>query len=173
MYKVRTRNQLAKAINSRYFTMAVTSGVGYMLRSTYEGTEAAPAIDKLESAVHFGSVIAKQKIIQTGIRALEEENVIVQSSKNALLEARTSMAMRMDKEELKKYADQLNISAKQLEKAQTDVHKMETLLELSMANRNMTKDDMLEMAHAFGIAGSLAKDGMFTTKDGADFLTKE
>ena len=63
MYKVRARNQLAKAINSRYFTMAVTSGVGYMLRNTYEGTEAAPAIDKLESAVHFGSVIAKQKII--------------------------------------------------------------------------------------------------------------
>ena len=172
MYKVRARNQLAKAINSRYFTMAVTSGVGYMLRNTYEGTEAAPAINKLESAVHFGSVIAKQKIMQTGIRALEEENVIVQSSKNALLEARTNMAMRMDKEELKKYADQLNISAKQLEKAQTDVHKMETLLELSMANRNMTKDDMLEMAHAFGIAGSLAKDGMFTTKNGADFLTK-
>ena len=172
MYKVRARNQLAKAINSRYFTMAVASGVGYMFRSTYEGTEAAPTIDKLESAVHFGSVIAKQKIMQTGIRALEEENVIVQSSKNAILEARTNMAMRMDKEELKKYADQLNISAKQLEKAQTDVHKMETLLELSMANRNMTKDDMLEMAHAFGIAGSLAKDGMFTTKDGADFLTK-
>lgn len=49
---------------------------------------------------------------------------------------------------------------------------METLLELSMANRNMTKEDMLEMAHSFGIAGSLAKDGMFTTKDGADFLTK-
>lgn len=172
MYKVRARNQLAKVINSRYFTMAVASGVGYMFRNTYEGTEAAPAIDKLEGAVHFGCVIAKQKIMQTGIRVLENENMIVQGSKNALLEARTSMAMRMDKEELKKYADQLNISAKQLEKAQTDVHKMETLLELSMANRNMTKDDMLEMAHAFGIAGSLAKDGMFTTNDGMNFLTK-
>lgn len=172
MYKVRARNQLAKAINSRYFTMAVTSGVGYMFRSTYEGTEAAPVIDKLESAVHFGCVIAKQKIMQTGIRVLEEENVIVQGSKNALLEARVNMAMRMDKEELKKYADQLNISVQQLEKAQTDAHKMETLLQLSMTNRNMTKDDMLEMAHAFGIAGNLAKDGMFTTKDGMDFLTK-
>lgn len=172
IHKVRTRNRLAKVISSRYFTLAVTSGASYMMRSAYEGTEAAPVIDKLESAVHFGCVIAKQKIMQTGIRVLEEQNVITQGSKNALLEARTSMAMRMDKEELKKYADKLNISAKQLEKAQTDVHKMETLLELSMTNRSMTKDDMLEMTHAFGITGSLAKDGMFTSNDGADFLAK-
>ena len=168
--RVRARNQIAKAINSRYFTMAVASGASMLARSTYEGTEAAPVIDKIEGAAHLGYIFAKRKLMEMGAKTLTDENPMVQSAKNSLLHARANMAMRMDSEELAKYADQLHISKDQLEKAQTDVHKMENLLEMSMTQRTISKEDMLEMADALGIAGCLAKDGIVGQEDALNFM---
>lgn len=170
--KVRARNQIARTINSRYFTMAVASGASMLARSTYEGTEAAPVIDKIEGAAHLGYVFAKRKLMEMGAQTLRDENPMVQSAKNSLLQARTNMAMRMDSEELAKYADQLHISKERLKEAQTDVHKMENLLQMSMTQTTMSKEDMLEMADALGISGCLMKDGMVGKQDAMNFMSR-
>ena len=170
--KVRARNQIARAINSRYFTMAVASGASMLARSTYEGTEAAPVIDKIEGAAHLGYVFAKRKLMEMGAQTLRDENPMVQGAKNALLQARTNMAMRMDSEELAKYADQLHISKERLKEAQTDVHKMENLLQMSMTQTTMSKEDMLEIADNLGISGCLVKDGMVGKQDAMNFMSQ-